>query len=230
MSSPVTEHLFNELNDLYAADAGSLGSYVSGSASYGGMTDESDVDFYVLTSDYHGFLERIHGARRVEVRWRTFDEISLDISRGGPFIYQLMDATILRDPDNKVSELIDDAHARYADFASSQSAVKEVHFQVGEARMKLRSARRSGDGALQAYLCSIYTELVLKAMFVMMDKPVATGTTAWRWIRKTDGVSSQGVGQLEKMLQLPVSEKSAAFDGMLDQLHGVLTAKMKGRM
>jgi predicted nucleotidyltransferase len=75
--------LFQELNDLYASGDGVLGTYVSGSAAYGGMHDYSDVDYYVLTKAHHGMSERILGAIKVEVRWRTQTEIELDIAQGG---------------------------------------------------------------------------------------------------------------------------------------------------
>lgn len=219
--------LYNELIDLYATDAGVLGCYVSGSASYGGMTDESDVDFYVLTTDYHGFLERIHGVRRVEIRWRTFDEISLDISRGGPFVYQLMDANPVVDAGGRVEELIADARDRFATFSHSVGAVKEVHFRVGEARLKLRSAIRKGDAALQAYLCAVYTELLLDAVFVMLDKPLAKGTTAWRWLHKLPGLTPEGLAHLTSMLARPLDERAPMMEGYLNQLHGTLTARLK---
>jgi predicted nucleotidyltransferase len=219
--------LFNEIVDLYATDAGVMGCYVSGSASYGGMTEESDVDFYVLTSDYHGFLERIHGARRVEIRWRTFDEISLDISRGGPFVYQLMDATPVRDPAGKVEELITDAQERFASFTHSAATIKDVHFRVGEARMKLRSAIRQQDVAKQAYLCAIYIELLLDAVFVMLDKPLAKGTTAWRWLHKLPGLTSEGLAHLTELLYRPIDERAPMLEAYLNQLHGSLTAKLK---
>lgn len=223
----ILENLYNELVDLYASDAGVLGCYVSGSASYGGMTDESDVDFYVLTSDYHGFLERIHGARRVEIRWRTVDEISLDISQGGPFVYQLMDATPVRDPAGKVQELIDDARERFENFSHAAASIKDVHFRVGEARMKLRSAIRAEDKPKQAYLCAIYAALLLEAVFVMLDKPIATGTTAWRWLYKLPGLTSEGLAHTLEMLQLPLEERAPVMESYLNQLHGSLTARMK---
>ncbi|MCH8523398.1 MAG: nucleotidyltransferase domain-containing protein [Balneolales bacterium] len=227
MKSHNFENLYNEIIDLYASDVGVLGCYVSGSASYGGMTDESDVDFYVLTTDYHGFLERIHGARRVEIRWRTYDEISLDISRGGPFIYQLMDAAPVRDPAGNVQELMAEARERYEGFSHSVTTIKDVHFRIGEARMKLRSAIRSEDKPKQAYLCAIYTTLLLEALFVMLDKPVATGTTAWRWLHKLPGLTSEGLTHTTHMLQLPLEERAPMMEAYLNQLHGSLTAKLK---
>ncbi|KPP94686.1 MAG: hypothetical protein HLUCCA01_08500 [Bacteroidetes bacterium HLUCCA01] len=219
--------LFNEIVDLYATDAGVMGCYVSGSASYGGMTDESDVDFYVLTSDYHGFLERIHGARRVEVRWRTYDEITLDISRGGPYVYQLMDATPVRDPAGTVDELITDARERFASFSHSAATIKDVHFRVGEARMKLRSAIRTENTGLQAYLCGIYTELLLDAVFVMVNKPVARGTTAWRWLHQLPGLTPEGLAHLTELFQRPLDDRAPMMEAYLNQLHGALTAKLK---
>ncbi|TVQ66363.1 MAG: hypothetical protein EA360_05875 [Balneolaceae bacterium] len=219
--------LYNELMDLYAADPDVLGCYVSGSASYGGMTPESDVDFYILTSEYHGFLERIHGVRRVEVRWRTLDEISLDIAAGGPYVYQLMDATPVRDPEGKVAELITDARERFNSFRHTASTVKDIHYRVGEARMKLRSAIRKADQPLQAYLCAVYTELLMEALFVMVDKPLARGTTAWRWFHRLPGLNAEGKDQLKELFQKPLTERAVKMESTLDQLHGSLTAKMK---
>lgn len=219
--------LYDELIDLYASASGVLGCYVSGSASYGGMTPESDVDFYILTDEYSGFVERIHGARRVEVRWRSFDDLSLDIAGGGPSIYQLLDATPVRDPDGKLAELISDARERFDAFSHSSATVKEIHFRVGEARMKLRSAIRKGDLPLQAYLCALSVELIMDALFVMVDKPLAKGTTAWRWFHQLPGLSEEGRAHIIELIQRPLHERAAGLEAMLDQLHGTLTAKWK---
>lgn len=219
--------LYDELTDLYASAAGVLGCYVSGSASYGGMTPESDLDFYVLTDEYQGLAERIHGVRRVEVRWRSYDALSLDIAGGGPSIYQLLDATPILDHGGKVAELISDARERFDSFSHSSATVKEIHFRVGEARMKLRSAIRKGDQPLQAYLCAVCTELMLDALFVMVDKPLAKGTTAWRWFHQLPGLREEGRAHIKELIQRPLQERAAGMEAMLDQLHGTLTSKMK---
>jgi predicted nucleotidyltransferase len=219
--------LFAELNDLYANSEGVLGTYVSGSASYGGMTEFSDVDYYVLTKDYHGFSDKIVGIKKVEIRWRTEAEIQLDLEQGGKFIYQMMDATVLVDPNGKVEALKMDALERFNDYKTPKSRFKELQFLLGEARNKVVSAAKYDTPEKQAYLCSIYTNLLMEAIFAISDKPAAPPTVAWRWIRKLDGLSESGIRQFEEMLVKPVAERVFMTEKFLENLHGVVTAKLR---
>ena len=137
---------------------------------------------------------------------------ALDISRGGPYVYQLMDATPVRDPAGTVDELITDARERFASFSHSAATIKDMHFRVGEARMKLRSAIRTENTGLQAYLCGIYTELLLDAVFVMVNKPVARGTTAWRWLHQLPGLTPEGLAHLTELFSATAG-RPGAYDG-----------------
>jgi predicted nucleotidyltransferase len=219
--------LFAELNDLYANTEGVLGTYVSGSASYGGMTEYSDVDFYVLTKDYHGFSDKIVGIKKVEIRWRNEDEIRLDIEQGGKFIYQMMDSTALNDPLGKVDALKNDALERFNEYKTPKSRFKELQFTLGEARNKVLSATKYDTPEKQAYLCSIYTNLLMEAIFAISDKPAAPPAVAWRWIRKLEGLSESGVRQFEEMLVKPVADRVYLTEKYLENLHGVVTSKLR---
>lgn len=219
--------LFAELNDLYAHSDGVLGTYVSGSASYGGMTEFSDVDYYVLTKDYHGFSDKIVGIKKVEIRWRTEDEIRLDIEQGGKFIYQLMDSTALSDPLSKIEALKKDAVERFNDYKTPKSRFKELQFLLGEAKNKVASAIRYGSPEKQAYLSSVYISLLMEAIFAISDKPAAPPTVAWRWIHKLKGVSADGIRQFEGILIKPVSERAYLTEKYLDNLHGAVTARLR---
>lgn len=217
--------LFQELNDLYASGDGVLGTYVSGSASYGGMHDYSDVDYYVLTKSNHGMTERILGATKVEVRWRTRTEIELDIAQGGMFIYQLMDAKPLVDPSGAVAELIEESHERFENFKPSGEIFKSLQFRLGEAKNKLLAAISEGDEAKMGYLSGVYSPLLLETIFVLAGKPPAPATVAWRWLDKLPGLNSQGVEQIRKVFSLPAGEKAAAMARQFDQFFGLTASR-----
>lgn len=213
--------LFQELNDLYASGDGVLGTYVSGSAAYGGMHDYSDVDFYVLTKSHHRMTERILGATKVEVRWRTRTEIELDIAQGGMFIYQLMDAKPLHDPNGDVAELIQESYERFENYNPSSEVLKSLQFRLGEAKNKLLAAISAGDGNKMGYLSGVYSSLMLEAIFVLAGKPIAPPTVAWRWLDKLPGLSPQGIEQIRQLFSLPAEEKAAAMARQFDQFFGL---------
>lgn len=228
--------LFAELNDLYASGGGVLGTYVSGSAARGSsaMTRWSDVDFYVLTEDYHGFLERIHGATKVEVRWRTEAEIELDLARSGFFIYQLLEARVLRDPDNRVQALIDDANERFRVYKTPPAVYRDLQFRLGEARNKVMSAAMvpptcRADSCLNkaAYLSAVYAPLLLEAVFALCNKPVAPPVVAWRWLDALEDMSDDGRKQLRDMMSAPLRERIDFTASQLGNLHGAVTARLR---
>jgi len=222
------EGLFAELTDLYARGEGVLGCYVSGSAARGEGSELGDVDFFVVTDAYKGYLERIHGARRVEIRWQIKSEMESALRKGEPMVYQLLDAVIVQDHAGQIQELKNLAQAQYIGYRVSASLLRDVHQRVGEARLKLLVARKAANLPLMAYLCSIHTSLLFEAMFVVAGKPPAFASTAWHWIRNTEGIAEQGVRQIENVLQMDVPTRAQAFDAFFNHLHGVLTAKMKG--
>ena len=213
--------LFQELNDLYASGDGVLGTYVSGSAAYGGMHEYSDVDYYVLTKSHHGMTERILGATKVEVRWRTRTEIELDIAQGGMFIYQLMDAKALADPSGAVAELIEESRERFESYKPGPEVLKSLQFRLGEAKNKLLSAISARDEAKMGYLSGVYSPLMLEAIFLLAGKPVAPATVAWRWLDKLPGLNPQGVEQIRKVFSLPTAEKALAMARQFDQFFGI---------
>jgi hypothetical protein len=213
---------------LYARGEGVLGCYVSGSAARGETSLETDIDFFVVTDGYRGYLERIHGARRVEIRWQSITEMESAIQKGEPIIYQLLDAQVIQDLSGKIQQLKDLAREQYTNYRVSISVLRDVHHRVGEARLKLLAARKSGDIPFMSYLCSIYTELLFEAMFIVAGKPPAFGSTAWHWIRRTEGIAEQGVRQIEEVLQMDVAGLAQAYDAFLNHLHEVLTARIKG--
>lgn len=219
--------LFAELNELYASSEGVYGTYVSGSASYGGMTEFSDVDFYVLTKDYHGFTDKIVGIKKVEIRWRTENEILLDIEQGGAFIYQMMDATPLVDHQNKIAELKESATDRFGTYRTPKSKFKDLQFQLGEAKNKVASALRYGSVEKQAYFCSIYLNLLMEAIFAISEKPVAPPAVAWRWVRKLPGISEAGIKQMEAMIAKPAEQRAHLMEQYLDNLYGIVTGKLR---
>lgn len=220
--------LIAELNDLYASGEGVWGTYLSGSASYGGMTEYSDVDFYVLTRDHHGMTERLIGSRKVEIRWRTEDEISLDIAKGGYFIYQMMDAQISRDPHGRIGELITDAKERFETFIPPVETYKSLQLRLAEAKNKLVSASRYGDEATQGYLSGIYSPLLLETIFTIVSKPVAPPTVAWRWLDKLPGLNTEGVRQIKMIFGKPLQERIQFMIQQCDDFHGVVTRRLKG--
>lgn len=220
--------LIAELNDLYANGEGVRGTYLSGSASYGGMTEYSDVDFYVLTRDHHGMTERLIGSRKVEIRWRTEDEISLDIAKGGFFIYQMMDAQVSRDPHGSIGALITDAKERFETFIPPAETYKSLQLRLAEAKNKLVSATRYGDEATQGYLFGIYSPLLLETIFTIVSKPVAPPTVAWRWLDKLPGLNSEGVKQIKMIFGMPLQERIQFMIQQLDDFHGVVTRRLKG--
>jgi predicted nucleotidyltransferase len=213
--------LFQELNDLYASGDGVLGTYASGSAAYGGMHEYSDVDYYVLTKSHHGMTERILGATKVEVRWRTRTEIELDIAQGGMFIYQLMDAKALVDPSGAIAELIEESRERFQNFKPSVEVLKSLQFRLGEAKNKLLAAISAGDEAKMGYLSGVYSPLMLESIFILSGKPAAPPAVAWRWLDKLPGLNPQGVEQIRKVFSLPAGEKAAAMARQFDQFFGL---------
>lgn len=217
--------LFQELNDLYASGDGVLGTYVSGSAAYGGMHDYSDVDYYVLTKSHHGMSERILGATKVEVRWLTRTEIELDIARGGMFIYQFMDAKPLVDPDGAVAELIEESRERFEHYKPSTEVLKSLQFRLGEAKNKLLAAISAGDEAKMGYLSGVYSPLLMETIFVLAGKPAAPATVAWRWLDRLPGLNPQGVAQIRNLFSLPVPDKAAAMARQFDQFFGLTISK-----
>ncbi len=219
--------LIAELNDLYAGGEGVWGTYLSGSAAYGGMTDYSDVDYYVLTRDHHGQSERIIGSRKVEIRWRTEDEISLDIAKGGPFIYQLMDAEISRDPHARIMELKSDARERFEMFIPSVDVYKSLQSRLGEARNKLISASKYGTPEKQGYLTSIYGSLLLDAIFTVVSKPVAPPAVAWRWLDLLPGLNSEGVDRFKAIFAMDTSERLGSMVQYFDEFHGIISHRLK---
>lgn len=219
--------LIAELNDLYASGEGVHGTYLSGSASYGGMTEYSDVDFYVLTRDHHGTTDRIIGIQKVEIRWRTEDEILVDIARGGPFIYQMMDATISSDPKGKIAELIVEAQERFETYQPSKELLRELQFKLGEARNKLVGAIKYQSVEKQGYLASIYSALLMEAIFTLSSKPIAPAAVAWRWLRKLPGLNSSGVDHIEQIFGKPTDEKIRLLEKQFAEFHGVVTARLK---
>jgi len=229
--------LFAELNDLYASGAGVLGTYVSGSAAKGpdAMTRWSDVDFYVLTEDYHGFLERIHGATKVEIRWRTESEIELDLARNGFFIYQLMEARPLRDSDGRVRALIDDATARFQNYKTPPTVYRDLQFRLAEARNKILSAATipptcRADTCLNkaAYLSSVYVPLLMEGVYAICNKPAAPPAVAWRWLDQLGDLSEAGRNQLRDMMSAPLRERIEMTQQHLNNLHGAVTARLRG--
>ncbi len=217
--------LFQELNDLYASGDGVLGTYVSGSAAYGGMHEYSDVDYYVLTKSHHGMSERILGATKVEVRWRTRTEIELDIAQGGMFIYQLMDAKPLVDPNGAVTELIQESHERFDSYKPTKEVLKSLQFRLGEAKNKLLAAISTGDVAKMGYLTGVYSPLLLETIFVLAGKPPAPASVAWRWLDRLPGLNPQGIEQIRNVFALPATEKAAAMARQMDQFFGLAISK-----
>jgi hypothetical protein len=224
----VLKPLFDELTDLYARGQGVLGCYVSGNVTDGVFSSGDGIEFYVITDGYQGFLERIHGARRVEIHWRPEQELRSEVRAGGTAIYALMEAVVVIDPHGQIQDLMEMAKQTYASFRPSISVLRDIHYRVGDARLKLLSARKSGDVPLQAYLSATCTGLLFEAMFLVAGKPPVHGLLAWRWIRKTEGIAAEGVAQIENVLQMEVLARAQAFDALLYHLHGVLTSKMKG--
>jgi predicted nucleotidyltransferase len=218
--------LFQELNDLYASGDGVLGTYISGSASYGGMTAYSDVDFYVLTKSHHAMFERILGSTKVEVRWRTRAEIELDIAQGGPFVYQMMDATAKADPQGVVAELIEEAKDRFDGYRPSKEVYKSLQFRLGEAKNKLSAALESEDMNRMGYLSGVYSPLLMEAIFILAGKPAAPATVAWRWLDRLPGLNPQGVSQIRNLFALTEPEKAAAMARQFDQFYGVVSRKV----
>lgn len=216
--------LFQELNDLYASGDGVLGTYVSGSAAYGGMHDYSDVDYYVLTKSHHGMTERILGATKVEVRWRTRTKIELDIAQGGMFIYQLMDAKPLVDPNGAVTELIQEARDRFESYKPGAEVLKSLQFRLGEAKNKLLAAISAGDGNKMGYLSGVYSSLMLEAIFILAGKPVAPPAVAWRWLDKLSGLNPQGVEQIRNVFSLQAGDKAVAMARQFDQFIGLVVS------
>ncbi|HAC15559.1 MAG TPA: hypothetical protein DCE78_06395 [Bacteroidetes bacterium] len=219
--------LIAELNDLYATGEGVYGTYLSGSAAYGGMTEYSDVDFYVLTRDHHGTTERIMGIQKVEIRWRTEDEILVDIARGGPFIYQMMDAKISIDPNGKIAELKIEAQERFETFQPSKELLRDLQFRLGEARNKLIGAIKYQSIEKQGYLASVYSGLLMEAIFTLTSKPVAPPAVAWRWLRKLPGLNESGVEQFEKLFGKPTEEKIRLMERHFEEFHGAVTARLR---
>lgn len=214
-----------ELDSLYASGEGVLGTYISGSASYGGMTEYSDVDYYVLTRDHHAMTERILGSTKVEIRWRTENEISLDIARGGPFIYQMMDATVCTDPRDVISTLQHDARERYEAFKTSPETYKDLLFRLGEARNKLISALSSNDEPKMGFLSAIYATLMFDSIFALVDKPLAPPSVGWRWLPKLPGLQQSGIEKIQELFTLPLHQRVRRMAELFGEMHGQIARK-----
>jgi hypothetical protein len=136
-----TSALINELRDLYASGEGVLGTFT--------LPEKGvlPLRFYVVTSDYKGFLEQIHGVRKVEVHWVPQADYETAIAAAGPEIYVLMEAEIVDDATGEVSALKQDAQERFETYKPSISTLKDLQQRIGVARLELRNAFENAEAA-----------------------------------------------------------------------------------
>lgn len=136
-----TSALINELRDLYASGEGVLGTFT--------LPEKGvlPLRFYVVTSDYKGFLEQIHGVRKVEVHWVPQADYETAIAAAGPEIYVLMEAEIVDDATGEVSALKQDAQERFEAYKPSISTLKDLQHRIGVARLELRNAFENAEAA-----------------------------------------------------------------------------------
>jgi hypothetical protein len=238
MSTPA---LINELRDLYASGEGVLGTFA--------LPEKGvlPLRFYVVTSDYKGFLEQIHGVRKVEVHWVPRADYETAIAVAGPEIYVLMECEIVDDATGEVSALKDDAQKRFEAYKPSVSTLKDLQHRVGVARLELRNAFENAEAATDdvselgeepkdltstgeiGYICAIYTPLLMQALFAVSGKPAPLAESALVWLNKLPAINTSALEQIYKMFASDAPAKAVLFEQYLDQLHGAITQRIRAK-
>lgn len=208
------EDLVREIVARYKKDPQTLAVFLPGSTAKG--REGSDIDIGVITEDENRFEHFWEDGVLVEISMFTLVEARRKLKEDPMFIYFLLDARALWDPENLLVQLKNEAKQAYKEYKMGDAEFEKLIYWLTSLKLKIQKAQNSGDSKKASFYATTGLWKILEGFFALSSIPMLPAASVLPNLDKLE-VKPRNFGKLlDEILSGNVQERQNAALSLID--------------